>query len=123
LKHSYRLEVPDLRAVLNRKEVMILKVFFQNAPEGCRKIEWHITSSETGYTMHNIQLFYGRLKAVEIDFKNACIVFYKGADLGGEFTELLVALLENTYIHINSDEMHFVASTGRSRKKEHGAMR
>lgn len=123
MKDSYILEIPDLPYVLKQEEVIHWEVFLQNTSAGYEKIRWRISSAEDCYTLQNVELFYGRLKAVKIDFKNNRIIFYRGAAEHGEFSEFLMQVLQNMFLRVNSNQMHFFVSAQSSKQKESRAMK
>ncbi|TWT27670.1 hypothetical protein [Planomicrobium sp. CPCC 101110] len=110
MRSSYVLEIPDLDYVLDYEDVRRWEVFLLQASKRYEKIAWQASSSEKSGTLQQLLVFYGRLKAAEIDFQNKRIVFFQGVVDQGEFGEFLLEMLDNMFIRIRKDQMHFVVS-------------
>ncbi|MGI2327711.1 hypothetical protein [Planococcus sp. YIM B11945] len=117
MSDSYVLKIADLHTVLNPKEIVHWEVFLKGVSSRYEKIDWNVTASADGLTLENVHLFYGQLHAVEIDFRKGQIVFYKGGAASKEFTEFLTNALANMFVHINSDQLHFLVASKYSLQK------
>lgn len=123
LKGSYVLEVPDLNYVLDYEDVIQWEVFLMQASKRYEKISWQTSFQEKSNTLQQMLVFYGRLKAAKIDFVNKRIIFFRGAASCREFEEFLLDMLDNMFIRIRSDQMHFVVAPKYSSRKEWSTMK
>ncbi|TWT03546.1 hypothetical protein [Planomicrobium sp. CPCC 101079] len=123
MKGSYVLEIPDLDYVLNHEDVKRWEVFLLDAAKQYEKIKWQASFIDKSGILQQELVFYGRLKTIKIDFQNKRIVFFRGEVRCEEFEKFLLEVLNNSFIRIRSDQMHFVVSPGKLNGKEGSTMR
>lgn len=115
--NSFVLEIPDLRSILNPKDVAAWEVVYTKAELVFGKISWQISSDGDCYSIQNPRLFPEHLAQIQIDFKMNRIVFYKRQLSDEEFHVLVAYILEQVSIYINPNEMHFMVTTPRHRHR------
>ena len=113
--NSFILEIPDLRSVLQPKDVAAWEVVDARADLVFGKISWQISSEGECYSVHNPRLFPDHLEQVQVDFKMNRIIFYRRQMRDEEFQMLVAYIMDKVSIYINPDEMHFVVSSPRHR--------
>ncbi len=123
MKGYYVLEIPDLSYVINHEDVLRWEIFLLDASKRYEKITWQTSSLEKSGTLEQILVFYGRLKAMKIDFQNKRIVFFRGEADQEEFENFLLEVLGKSFIRIHSEQMHFVVSPKYTIRKQGSIMR
>jgi len=121
LKSSYVLKIPDLHRMLHQEDMVHWEIFFRHSSKQYEKINWRSTCLEE-QKMQQVLEFSGILKAVKIDFQNSRIVFCEGAAEQGKFEEFLLNMLDNVFVRVDQDRMHFIVSPKNRSKKEFSIM-
>lgn len=113
--NSFVLEIPDLRSVLQPKDVVAWEVIYAKAELVFGKISWEISSDGDCYSIQNPRLFPDYLEQIQVDFKMNQIIFYKRQLSDEEFHNLVAYIMDKVSIYINPNEMHFMVSPPRHR--------
>ena len=113
--NSFVLEIPDLRSVLQPKDVVAWEVIYAKAELVFGKISWQISSDGDCYSIQNPRLFPDYLEQIQVDFKMNQIIFYNRQLSDEEFHNLVAYIMDKVSIYINPNEMHFMVSPPRHR--------
>lgn len=113
--NSFVLEIPDLRSVLQPKDVVAWEVIYAKAELVFGKISWKISSDGDCYSIQNPRLFPDYLEQIQVDFKMNQIIFYNRQLSDEEFHNLVAYIMDKVSIYINPNEMHFMVSPPRHR--------
>lgn len=108
LINSYVLEIPDFGYMLKQEDVERFELFLLIANDGYRKIAWNALPLNDSYVFIGKHISYSPLKAVRLDFKNNCIVFYRGQVNEQEFEDFIYYFIDSLFLHINPDQLHFL---------------
>lgn len=109
MKGSFILEIPGFARLLQLDTIMEWQLYGLGKTGGYRKVQWEVKQSGICTEIIGQKRRHSGPSA-KVDFTARQIIFCQGELSDGEFTEFLLFLLNQSYLRVRDDQMHFIGN-------------